>query len=76
MKITVHAHPLASEEKIEKITENEYRVYVKKPPVQGRANKAIVKLLAQYFSVELSDVRIVIGYTSRHKIIEITKLDP
>ena len=71
MKITVHAKPAAHEEKIEKIGENEYRVSVKEPPVQGKANAAIIKALAVFFNVPASALKIVSGWTSRKKIIEI-----
>lgn len=72
MTITVHAKPSAREEKVEKISETEYRVSVKEPPVQGRANAAIIKALAGYFGVSPSQVQIVHGHTSRTKIIAIS----
>ncbi len=72
MKINIQARPGAREELIEKIDENNFRVWVKEPPVQGKANVAIIKALAQFFGVSQSQVRIVSGYTSRAKIIEIS----
>ncbi len=70
MKIVIKAKPAASEDKVEKI-DNEYVVSVKAPPVRGLANAAIVKLLADYFKVSASSVRIISGYTARIKVIEI-----
>lgn len=43
-------------------------VRVKEPPTKGKANKAVVKLLSEYFNVR---VRIVSGTKSRRKILEI-----
>ncbi len=74
MKINVQAKPNSNEEKVEKIIIGDqeiYRVSVKEPPVQGKANAAIMKLLADYFNVSQSNIKIISGYTSRHKIIEI-----
>ncbi len=71
MRIFVTAKPNADEEKIEKIDSTNFRVAVKAPPVLGRANTAITKALAIYFNVPQTNVRIVSGYTSRQKIIEI-----
>ncbi|MBI3442495.1 MAG: DUF167 domain-containing protein [Candidatus Sungbacteria bacterium] len=82
MKIFVMAKPNAKEEYIEKIDppsphgfgrarEARFIVAVKEPPVQGRANAAIIKALAGHFDVPISRVRIVSGHTSRQKIIEI-----
>lgn len=71
MRITVIAKPGAREEKIQKISETEYRVWVKEPAKEGRANWAIERALAQHFGVAVSRVRIISGHTSRRKIVEI-----
>ncbi|PJA37619.1 hypothetical protein CO181_02780, partial [candidate division WWE3 bacterium CG_4_9_14_3_um_filter_43_9] len=49
MKIFVKAKPRAKNEKIEKIGEDCFKVSVKEPPEEGKANQAIVKALAEYF---------------------------
>ena len=72
MRINIKAKPSARESKVEKIDEINYIVSVKDPPIQGQANQAIIKLLAEYFNTSSIRVRIVIGHTSRNKIIEIT----
>jgi hypothetical protein len=42
------------------------------PPVDGAANEALVKFLAEVFSVSKSQVEIVSGHTGRQKIVRIT----
>ena len=69
MKIFVKANPSSKEEKIVKIDESHYVVYVKEPPIKGRANSAIIEALEKYFKASL--VRIISGYASREKIIDI-----
>jgi len=71
MKIFVRVKPAAKDAMVEKIDEINFKVEVKEPPVEGRANMAVVKALAEYFGVTQSDIRIVSGFTSRSKIIEI-----
>ncbi len=71
MRIMVKAKPNAKEEKVEKISDTEFIVSVKEPPVKGLANKAIIRTLADYFNVVQVRVRIVSGYTSRQKVVEI-----
>ena len=71
MRINVKAKPNSREEKVEKIDEQNYVVSVKEPPVQGKANNAIRNALAVYFKVGSSQVKIIAGYTSRQKTIEI-----
>ncbi|MFH1749808.1 MAG: DUF167 domain-containing protein [bacterium] len=73
MIITVKAKAGARENKIEEIGENEFRVSVTEPPVQGRANYAVAELLADHFKVSKSDVRLTSGFRSREKTFEINK---
>lgn len=71
MKIFVKAKPSSREEKVEKIDEQNFVVSVKEPPEKGKANEAIRNALAVYFKTGSSCVKIVSGYSSRNKIIEI-----
>jgi len=71
MKIFVKAKPSSREEKVEKIDEQNFVVSVKEPPEKGKANEAIRNALAVYFKTGSSRVKIVSGYSSRNKIIEI-----
>ena len=71
MKITVKAKPNAREEKVEKIDDQNFVVSVTEPPEKGKANDAIRNALAVYFKIGSSRVKIVSGYSSRNKIIEI-----
>lgn len=71
MKIFVNAKPGSKAEKIEKASENIFNIRVKEPATDGRANEAIVKALAEYFSVSKSTVKIISGHSSKKKIISI-----
>ncbi|MDQ1281631.1 MAG: uncharacterized protein QG670_2896 [Thermoproteota archaeon] len=41
-------------------------------PERGQANRELLKKLAKYFKVSVSQIRIVSGLTSRSKVVEIT----
>lgn len=71
MKIFVKAKPKAREEEVLKVDENHFIVAVKEPPVDGKANEAIVRVLSEYFKIPKAQVRIISGQKSRQKIIEI-----
>ena len=73
MRISIKAKPAAKEDAIAMIDDFSYAVSVKEPPIQGRANKGIVKILSEYFSVPQSSVRIISGFTSKNKVVEILK---
>ncbi|HAT04020.1 MAG TPA: YggU family protein [Candidatus Magasanikbacteria bacterium] len=47
------------------------KVKLTAPPVDGKANRALIELLSEYFDVPKSKIKIVRGLTSKNKIIEI-----
>ncbi|TSC96807.1 MAG: hypothetical protein Athens071426_450 [Parcubacteria group bacterium Athens0714_26] len=49
-----------------------FQVSVKEPPVDGRANAAVIRVVAEYFKVRSSQVRIISGATSKQKVLEIS----
>jgi len=68
MKLKIKLHPNSSQEKIEKISEKEYEVWIKENPIDGKANIALLKFLKKHFK---SEVKICSGFTSKNKIVEI-----
>ena len=52
-----------------------WKLQVAAPPVDGKANEAIVRFLGKLLSVPASSVRIVSGFTAATKIIEIEGID-
>ena len=71
MKIFVRVKPRAKEEKIEPLSENGYVLWVKEPAQEGKANAAVVKLLARHFHQSPASIKIISGQTSRQKVIEV-----
>jgi len=60
---------------VEVLTNEEVLVVkVKEPPKEGKANKAVVKVLARHFRVSQNSVRIESGLKGKNKLIEITGL--
>ena len=51
------------------VTEGVLRVRVSAPPVDGAANQALVRLLADELGIARRDVRIVAGEGSRSKVV-------
>ncbi|MDD5313231.1 MAG: DUF167 domain-containing protein [Dehalococcoidia bacterium] len=70
MKINVKVTTLATREEVFK-QGDVYNVRVKEPPREGKANEAVIKVLAGHFRVPKSAVRIVSGQFSHNKIVEI-----
>lgn len=70
MKILVKVMPNSRVEAVS-LDGDRYLVKVKEPPREGKANRAVIKLLAKHFNVPQSFVRVVSGSGGRNKVIEI-----
>ena len=71
--IRVKVQAKSSQEKVEETGLDEYKVWVTSPPADNQANEAVIDMLADYFSVPPSSIRIRSGHKSSHKLIEITQ---
>jgi uncharacterized protein (TIGR00251 family) len=49
------------------------KVYLTAPAIEGRANEALIKILADYLKIRKSEIRIIRGEKSRDKVIEVAK---
>ncbi len=67
MLMKVKVFPGAGKDEIVK-KENGFGVWTKAKPIQGQANRAVIRALEKYFSKE---VKIVKGFKERNKIIEV-----
>ncbi len=72
--LTVKAVPRAAKSEIAGIDDEWLRVRIKAPPVDGKANEALVKFFAEFFSLPKGSVSIVSGDTARLKRIKISGL--
>jgi len=72
MKIRVKVKPSSRTEEVSQ-EEDSFIIRVKEPPKEGRANRAVIELLARHFGVPQSHVRIVSGLRGKNKVIEITE---
>ncbi len=71
MQLNIKVTPKAKLNKIIKINDNSYQVYTTAPPDKGKANQAIIKLLAKELNLSKSKIIIIKGEKNRHKIIKI-----
>ncbi len=76
MRVSVTVVPNARTTRVERLNAGRLRVTVTGPPREGRANQALLAALAEHFGVPRSQVRIIRGAGSRHKIVEISGRRP
>ena len=72
MKIRIKVRPGSKTEELSREGDS-FIAKVKEPPKEGRANQAVIKLLAEHFSVPQSQVRILSGFRNRNKVIEVAE---
>ncbi len=76
VRLSVRIKPRASRSRVQGLADDgALQVAVKAPPVEGAANDELVKLLAKALGVKRSAVRVVVGASSRNKVIEVRGLD-
>jgi uncharacterized protein (TIGR00251 family) len=74
-RITVKAQPGARKTELAEKVGGSYKVRLAAPPIDGKANEALIRFLAARFAVAPSAVRILRGVASRTKVIEIDGVD-
>lgn len=61
----------SSKDSIERISDEEFRVHLKEKAIKGKANKALIELLSEYFGKKKSQIKIIRGQISNIKYIEV-----
>lgn len=62
--------PGSSQEKIVDSADGALTVYLRAKPHDGEANAVLIRLLADYFGIPKTSIKIARGAKSRHKVIE------
>ena len=76
MKISVHLKPNSRHrEEVVVGDDGVLTIYTKAPAIEGRANVAAVKLLAKYFGVAPSKVKLLRGAASKYKVFEVDRAE-
>ncbi|MDO8557045.1 MAG: DUF167 domain-containing protein [Candidatus Jorgensenbacteria bacterium] len=69
MKLFIKTKPSAKEEKVKKINEAHFEVWVREPAKEGKANGAVISVMAKYLKVSKSSIKIISGKTSKQKVV-------
>lgn len=72
MKISVKVKARARQEKVEKVSQAQYKVWVKAAAEKGKANEAVIEAMAGHLDKPKSRFRIISGQTSSQKIVEVS----
>jgi uncharacterized protein len=73
MRYSIRVIPKAKQNKVV-VEKDRFKIYLTAPAIEGRANEALIKILAEYLNVRKSEIRIIRGEKSRDKVILVEKI--
>jgi uncharacterized protein (TIGR00251 family) len=74
--LTLHVQPGARKTEIAGLHGDALKIRLAAPPVDGKANAALIEFVAERLGLSKSAVRLTSGQTSRRKILEIDAAPP
>ena len=69
MPKSIKVKPNSQQQKIIEEADGSLSISLKSPPVDGKANGELIKLLAKKFSIPKSRITIKLGLSSRQKLV-------
>lgn len=69
--LTLHVQPGAKKSQISGLHGDALKIRLAAPPIEGRANEALLRFIAERFEVPLSQVELLSGAQSRHKRVRV-----
>jgi uncharacterized protein (TIGR00251 family) len=64
--------PRASKNQVAGVEGDAIKIRLNAPPVEGKANEALIEFLADELGVRRAQIEIVMGQTSRHKVVRVS----
>ena len=70
--LTLHVQPGAKRSEVTGLHGNALKIRLAAPPIEGRANEALLRFIAELFGVPLRNVELLRGAQSRHKMVKVS----
>jgi uncharacterized protein (TIGR00251 family) len=70
--VKIHLQPRAARDEICGLHGNALKVKVTAPPIEGKANAALQRFIAEKLNIPASRIEIIAGQRSRGKLLQIT----
>ena len=69
--LTLYIQPGAKSSGVVGLHGNALKIKLASPPIDGRANTALLQFIATQFSIPLRQIKLIRGEKSRHKTVEL-----
>jgi uncharacterized protein (TIGR00251 family) len=76
VEIDVIVVPKASRTEVTGVHEGRLRIRLAAPPVDGKANRELIKGMSKLLRAKKTDIDLIRGQTSRRKVLRIRELSP
>jgi uncharacterized protein YggU (UPF0235/DUF167 family) len=76
VRFAVRLTPRSAVERVDGVVDGVLKIRVMAPAVDGAANVALLRLLAEELGVSRRELQIVAGATSRQKLVVVDGVDP
>lgn len=74
--LAVRVTPRASKNEIvEVLSDGTIKIHLTAPPIEGKANEALIKFLAEVLGVSTTRIEVVAGAGGRDKLISVLEMD-
>ena len=70
--LTIHAQPGAKRSEVAGLHGEALKIRLAAPPVEGKANEALLRFIAEQVEVPLRNVELLRGAQSRHKMVKVS----
>ncbi len=74
--LEIHLKPRSKHNRVVSAAGTSVTVAVSAPPIDGKANEALIRLLAETLDIPKSFFRLVTGQTSRRKVVRVSGIGP
>jgi uncharacterized protein len=74
ISFAIKVHPRARKNVITGVVGGALKLALTAPPVEGKANRAVIEFFADLFAIPRSSVTIASGETSRNKVVRVSGL--
>ncbi len=71
MFLKIKLHPKSKKQKIEKISDEKFEIWVKSKAEQNQANLEMLEILANFLEIEKKKIRLVSGHHRPGKMVEV-----
>ena len=73
--ISIYVQPKSSKNRVGGIHDDALKIYLTAPPVEGKANKAVIGFFSQFLKIPKKNVSLVSGHQSRKKRVLLTNIN-